>query len=144
MNLYIPSVDAKDLYLSNHAVKHVPPGYSLIHEDKTAKLHKYTNSFDYSLDLIELRNVSKKRYGRQDSFSFTSGGKEYSSKIINVTFKYAVKEFNQVAKNTYVRTGYHLADYSLIDGYATDQNEDGVTLLVALKVNEPCHTLFCL
>ncbi len=140
MNLYIPSVDAKDLYLSNHAVKHVPPGYSLIHEDKTAKLHKYTNSFDYSLDLIELRNVSKKRYGRQDSFSFTSGGKEYSSKIINVTFKYAVKEFNQVAKNTYVRTGYHLADYSLIDGYATDQNEDGVTLLVALKVNEPCHT----
>ena len=135
-NLYIPSVDCKDLYLSNNYIKNVAYGYKLTKKDGTDNFSKYINSFDYSLDLIELRDVAKKIYGKKDSLSFTVKDKEYSSKIINVTFKYAVKEFNKTAKNTYVRNGYNLRDYELEDGYATDIDEDGTQILVAIKTDE--------
>lgn len=138
-NLYIPSIDSKDLYLSNNYIKNVPYGYKLTKKDGSDNFSKYINSFDYSLDLIELREVSKKVYGKKDSLSFIAKGKEYSSKIINVTFNYAVKEFNKTAKNTYVRNGYNLRDYALVNGYATDVDEDGVEILVAIKVDEPYY-----
>lgn len=138
-NLYIPSIDAKDLYLSNNYIKNVPYGYKLTRKDGTDNFSKYINSFDYSLDLIELREVAKQVYGNKDSLSFISKGKEYSSKVINVTFKYAVKEFNKTAKNTYVRNGYNLRDYSLENGYATDTDEDGIEILVAIKIDEPFY-----
>lgn len=137
--IYIPSVDAKDLYLSNNYIHNVPYGYKLTKKDGTDNFRKYINAFDYSLDLIELREVAKSVYGKKDSLSFTSKGKEFSSKVINVTFKYAVKEFNKVAKNTYVRNGYNLRDYSLENGYAVDVDEDGVIILVAIKIDEPFY-----
>lgn len=135
-NLYIPSIDAKDLYLANNYIKNIPYGYKLTKKDGTDNFRKYINSFDYSLDLIELREVASKVYGKKDSLSFISKGKEYSSKVINVTFKYAVKEFNKTAKNTYVRNGYNLRDYDLENGYAIDINEDGMKILVAIKTDE--------
>ena len=138
-NLYIPSIDAKDLYLSNNYIKNVPYGYKLTRKDGSDNFSKYINSFDYSLDLIELREVAKKIYGKKDSLSFFAKGKEYSSKVINVTFKYAVKEFNKTAKNTYVRNGYNLRDYELDNGYATDIDEDGIEILVAIKTDEPVY-----
>ena len=138
-NLYIPSIDAKDLYLSNNYIKNVPYGYKLTKRDGTDNFRKYINSFDYSLDLIELREVAKKIYGKKDSLSFIVKGKEYSSKVINVTFKYAVKEFNKTAKNIYVRNGYNLRDYKLNNGYATDVDEDGIEILVAIKTDEPYY-----
>ena len=61
-NLYIPSIDAKDLYLSNNFIKSTPYGYKLTRKDGTDNLGKYINSFDYSLDLIELRDVARQRY----------------------------------------------------------------------------------
>lgn len=136
-NLYIPSIDCKDLYLANHFVNPVLYGYDLTKKDGTDNLRKYMNSFDYSLDLIELREVAKHVYGKKDALSFIVKGKEYSSKIINVTFKYAVKEFNKAAKNTYVRNGYNLRDYSLENGYATDIDQDGNKILTAIQTNEP-------
>ena len=135
-NLYIPSIDAKDLYLSNNYIKSVPYGYKLTKKDGSDNFSKYTNSFDYSLDLIELRKVAEKIYDKKDSLSFIVKDKEYSSKVINVTFKYAVKEFNKTAKNTYVRNGYNLRDYKLNNGYATDIDEDGIEILVAIKTDE--------
>lgn len=137
--IFIPSIDAKDLYLSNNFIKNTPYGYKLTRKDGTDNLGKYINSFDYSLDLIELRNVAKKVYGKKDSLSFEYKGKEYSSKVINVTFKYAVKEFNKTAKNTYVRNGYNLRDYDLSDGYAVDADSNGEKILVALKTDEPFY-----
>ena len=68
--IFIPSIDAKDLYLSNHFIKSTPDGYKLTCKDGTDNLGKYMNSFDYSLDLIELRDVAKKVYGKKDSLSF--------------------------------------------------------------------------
>ena len=74
-NLYIPSIDAKDLYLSNNYIKNVPYGYKLTRKDGSDNFSKYINSFDYSLDLIELREVAKKIYGKKDSLSFFAKGK---------------------------------------------------------------------
>ncbi len=138
-NLYIPSIDAKDLYLSNNYIKNNPYGYKLAHKNDTKHLKKYINSFDYCLDLIELRKVSGSIYEKKDSLSFMYKGKEYSSKIINVTFKYALKEFNQVAHNTYVRNGYDLQDYILTNGYASDFDDKGNEILAAIKINEPYY-----
>ncbi len=137
--IYIPSIDAKDLYLSNNYIRNVPYGYKLTRKDGTDNINKYINSFDYSLDLIELREVARKIYGKKDSLSFIYKGKEYSSKVINVTFKYAVKEFNKVAKNTYVRNGYNLRDYDLTEGYAIDYDNNNKEILVALKIDEPFY-----
>lgn len=134
-NLYIPSIDAKDLYLSNNFIQPIPYGYKLTHKDGTDNFRKYVNSFDYSLDLIELRNVARKIYKSKDSLSFTFKDKEYSSKVINVTFKYAVKEFNKVAKNIYVRNGYNLNDYDMTDGYAVIEN-DSEKILVAIDIGK--------
>lgn len=69
-NLYIPSIDAKDLYLSNNYIKNVPCGYKLAHKDEAKHPRKYINSFDYSLDLIELRKAAGSIYGKKDSLSF--------------------------------------------------------------------------
>lgn len=137
--IFIPSIDAKDLYLSNNFIQNTPYGYTLTRKDGTDNLSKYMNSFDYSLDLIKLRDVAEKVYGKKDSLSFKHKGKEYSSKIINVTFKFAVKEFNKAAKNTYVRNGYNLSEYDLADGYATDIDSSGEKILVALKTDEPFY-----
>ena len=135
--IYIPSIDAKDLYLSNTFIKNTSCGYKLTRRDGTDNLRKYINSFDNSLDLIELHKAAKDIYGKNDSLSFIYKGKNYSSKIINVTFKYAVKEFNKASKNIYVRNGYHLEDYDLTNGYATDFDDNKNEILAALKTDTP-------
>lgn len=132
-SIYIPSIDAKDLYLSNSFLHQVPYGYKLTKKDGSDNFQKYINTFDYSLDLIELREVAKKIYKSHDSLTFTFKGKEYSSKMINVTFKYAIKEFNKTAKDVYVKNGYNLRDYDMTDGYATVEN-NGEKILVAIDI----------
>ncbi len=138
--IYIPSIDAKDLYLSNTFIKNTSCGYKLTRRDGTDNLGKYINSFDNSLDLIELHKAAKDIYGKNDSLSFIYKGKNYSSKIINVTFKYAVKEFNKASKNIYVRNGYHLEDYDLTNGYAIDFDDNKNEILAALKTDTPFYT----
>lgn len=91
--VYIPSVDAKDLYLTNHLKDPDPKGYSILRRDGTVNFKKFINTLDYSLDLIKLREVYWKVY-RNQRFSFENGKKEYSTRVMNVTFKYSVKEFN--------------------------------------------------
>ena len=120
-NLYIPSIDAKDLCIAMAA----SGSYTIMRNkgrSRKAKvkrcdfdLKRFINSFDYSLDLIELRKVAKRIYsgtGEYLSFRYGGGkgkkgkGKEFSSRIINVTFKYSVKEFNHLYGGLYVRFGF--------------------------------------
>lgn len=60
--LQIPSIDAKDLYISNHQIsenEESTKGYSLLRKTDHGfkpNLRKYINTYDFSLDLIELRN----------------------------------------------------------------------------------------
>lgn len=131
--LNIPSIDAKDLYIANHQVKNdlevTRTGYSLTYINngkREQNLRKYVNTYDFSLDLIELRQYVQKSgknkgIGKKD-FSFFVGkrkDKEYSNMVINVTFKYSVKKFNRVSPDTYVKHGYEYSDLSFHNCIAT-------------------------
>lgn len=120
--LQIPSIDAKDLYISNHQIsenEESVKGYSLLRKTDHGfkpNLRKYINTYDFSLDLIELRNYvasNGKNFGiGKKVFSFFDehdNTKEYSNMVINVTFNYSVKEFNRIKVDTYMKFGYELS-----------------------------------
>ncbi len=130
-SVYIPSIDAKDLYLSNYFVNSDNKGYSLRLKNGEFSYNKFVNTLDYSLDLIKLREVYYKVYRRMD-FSFWANQKEYTKHVVNVTFQYAVKEFNKLAKNTYVKNGYDLRKLEFTDCVCVMDGE-----LIAIKVEQP-------
>ena len=84
---------------------------------------------DYSLDLIKLREVYEKEY-RRTNLSFSNGSKEYSYRVINVTFHYSVKAFNRAGKNLYIRAGYSPAEVQLENGLCVRGGE-----LIAIQVD---------
>lgn len=79
-------------------------GYSLLSRSGEINTRRFIAALDYSLDQIKLREVYERIYRRTD-FSFNKNGKQYSSRVINVTFKYKLAEFNRLASDTYVRRG---------------------------------------
>lgn len=118
--IYIPSVDAKDLYLANNFKDEEKnkTGYRLVTKSGNVNYNRFINSLDFSLDSEKLREVAKKIYGKKNTLSFKHNGKEYSDKVINVTFKYSSKDFNKVKKNTYVMDGYLLDELNFSDNIA--------------------------
>lgn len=127
----IPSLDAKDLYIANHLVDVPGSDYSLIRGDGTVNMNKFINTMDYSLDLIKLREVYQKIY-RNQNFSFTNNGYEYSTRVINVTFKYSVKEFNMIGNDIYVKYGYRFREVPLKNCVYVEDNQ-----LLAIQLNTP-------
>ena len=108
--IYIPSVDAKDLYLADNCNDETrkQKGYSLITKNGNINYNRFINSLDFSLDSEKLKSVALTICQNMNIFSFHKNSKEYSDKIINVTFKYSCRTFNKVKKNTYVKEGYLL------------------------------------
>lgn len=132
--VYIVSVDAKDLFLSNYSSPSSKE-YSVKmtgadHNDQF-NTRRFINTLDYSLDLIKLREVYEKVYRRMD-FTFSKNGKEYCRRVINVTFKYSVKEFNRFFGNTYIKFGYLPQDIELVDNICMKDGE-----LIAVRVDTP-------
>lgn len=106
-------------------------GYDLKRKDGQYNLRKFTNSLDYSLDLIELMNIYYKKYRRSD-FSFQIKNHRYTTNVMNLTFKYSVKEWNQMSKNIFVRFGY---DYkALVFEDCIARNETGE--IVGIQIGE--------
>lgn len=120
--IYIPSIDAKDLYLANNFNDDSKNkiGYKLITKSGKINYNRFINSLDFSLDSEKIREIVKKVYGKKDVFTFKHNNKEYSDKIINVTFKYSSKVFNKIKKNTYVKDGYLYDDLEFKDNIAVD------------------------
>lgn len=120
--IYIPSIDAKDLYLANNqkdtGKKKV--GYKLVTKTGDIPYNRFISSLDFSLDREKIREIADQVYTKKDVFSFVHHGKEYSDKIINVTFQYSSKCFNKLKKNTYVMDGYSLDDLHFEDNIAVD------------------------
>ena len=131
--VYIVSADAKDLFLANYSK---PKGgeYSVRYQSGAEagqyNTKRFINTLDYSLDLIKLREVYEKVYRRMD-FTFDKRGKEYCRRVINVTFKYSVKEYNRFAGNTYIKFGYLPEDVELQDNVCVRDGE-----LIAVRVGE--------
>lgn len=130
--VYIPSIDAKDIYLASYYYNGNNDGYNLKLKDGNYNLRKFINTLDYSLDLIELLDIYYKQYRRND-FMFTIKKHKYSTQVINLTFKYSVKEWNQMNKNTFVKFGYDYRELVFEDCIA--MNDDGD--IVGVKVGEP-------
>lgn len=148
--VYIPSLDGKDIYISNN----LDPknGYRLKNKTGNLNLSRFINSLDYSLDLIKMQQVHKSLFPVADVkqletiFSFDekgneydevhSRGKEYSCQVINVTFKYSNKEFNRVRGSYYIRFGYRIDDLEFEDCIAWDDGEI-VGVQTGEKVNCP-------
>ena len=132
--VYIVSVDAKDLFLSNYSspssTEYSVKMTGADHNDQF-NTKRFINTLDYSLDLIKLREVYEKVYRRMD-FTFSKRGKEYCRRVINVTFKYSVKEFNRFFGNTYIKFGYLPQDIELVDNICMKDGE-----LIAVRVDAP-------
>ena len=143
--IYIPSIDAKDIYLSAHYIEENPEGYNLKLKDGQYNLRKFINSFDYSLDLIELLDVYYKKYRRND-FYFKVKKHKYTTNVINLTFKYSVKEWNQMNKHTFVKFGYDYRNLVFEDCIAKNENGEIVGIQISDKVLSPISELpncFC-
>ena len=84
--------------------------------------NRFINSLDFSLDSEKLREVASAVYNSPEKFSFKHNGKEYSDKIINVTFKYSCRTFNKVKKDTYVMEGYLYDQLNFFDNVAYDND----------------------
>lgn len=132
--MYIVSADAKDLFLSNYSNDRCT-GYTVKFSsgDNQGEFNtrRFINTLDYSLDLIKMREVYEKVYRRMD-FTFTKRDKEYCRRVINVTFKYSVKEYNRFFDKTYIKYGYMPEDVELTDNICV---KDGA--LIAIRLDEP-------
>lgn len=143
--IYIPSIDAKDIYLSAHYIEDNPDGYNLKLKDGQYNLRKFINTLDYSLDLIELLDIYYKKYRRND-FAFKIKKHMYSTNVINLTFKYSVKEWNQMNRNTFVKFGYDYRNLIFEDCIAKNKNGEIVGIQIGDKVISPTIELpngFC-
>ena len=126
--VYIPQIDCKDLWLSNYGYG---GAFSLKKADGSLNLRRFRSVFDYSLDLLKLREVYDKVYNNK-KFSTIINEKEYCGKIINVTFEYSVKEYNRCGSNTYVRIGYDFSQLEFEDCACIQNN-----MLAGIKLNVP-------
>ena len=138
--IYIPSIDAKDIYLSAHYIEDNPDGYNLKLKDGQYNLRKFINSLDYSLDLIELLDIYYKKYRRND-FYFKVKKHKYTVNVINLTFKYSVKEWNQMSKNTFVKFGYDYRNLVFEDCIAKNESGEIVGIQIGDKVLSPVSEL---
>lgn len=127
--IYIPQIDGKDLWIANEGG--CKSWITLTQKNGSPNFGKYRASFDYSLDLLKLREVYEKVY-RNNRFSRLIKKKEYSDRIINVTFEYGVKEYNRTASKIYQKLGYECSPSDIKDCAFV---KDGI--LVAIKVGAP-------
>lgn len=127
----ILSIDAKDLYLTNHYLKPSPIGFNIRNREGDIITSRFINALDYSLDLIKLREIYNKIYRRHD-FGFFVNDEEYTYRVINVTFKYSVKEYNMFGSNLCVKFGYsHYNDIHIQDCIDIRGGE-----VIAIRLNE--------
>lgn len=138
--IYIPSIDAKDIYLSANYIENNPEGYNLKLKDGQYNLRKFINTLDYSLDLIELLDIYYKKYRRND-FSFKVKKHQYTTNVINLTFKYSVKEWNQMNRNTFVKFGYDYRSLTFEDCIAKNDDGEIIGIQVGDKVLSPIKEL---
>lgn len=133
----IPSLDGKDIYISNNCVtpktneKGQMIGYKLRNQSGDLNLARFINTLDYSLDLIKMQEVYESVYRRHD-FTFNKNGKDYTQRVINVTFKYNNKAYNRVRNGVYIKFGYIYEDLYFIDHVAI---QDGV--LIGIETDVP-------
>lgn len=128
-------MEAKDLYIANNYIDNNPIGYNIRRKDGELNLKKFKNVFDYSLDLIKLREIYEKKYRRKD-FGLVYNNKEYSYQVINVTFKYSCREWNRLGQK-YIKFGYDDTKLNYEDGTAENESGETVGVDLSIEVSNP-------
>lgn len=98
----IVQVDGKDLFLTNAMLDEGKTGYQLTNAHGIINTKRFRANLDYSLELIRLHHVFREVYGNDD-FAFTAGEFLYTRHVCSVTFKFAIKQFNRLSSDTYIR-----------------------------------------
>lgn len=98
----IVQVDGKDLYLTNTLLDEEKIGYRITNKYGLVNTKRFRANLDYSLELIQLRNVYEKVYG-SNNISFRIGDFDYTKHVCSVTFKFSVKDYNRLSSDTYIR-----------------------------------------
>lgn len=130
----ILSLEAKDIYNSNISKNNKDLnfiGYNIKNQNGDYLLKKFKNSFDYSLDLIKIREIYEKVF-RNRNFSFIKDNREYCTQIICVKFSYAQKLYNNISTNVYIRSGYQQKDLVFKDNVCIQDN-----ILIGIVTEEP-------
>lgn len=109
---YIYSIEGKDLYKRTMEIK---------------KGRKFKAALDYSLEAIQIEQVAqsvyKKNKKERENVFYQEEEKQYTNKVVNVTFKYNVKEYNIITikdKEYYVHLNSTLNNKSIKDIIFTD------------------------
>lgn len=133
----ILSLEAKDIYMANMNDDEVGyfPRYAKGDNKGKYNLKRFINTLDYSLDVIKLKEVYKKKY-RNNRFTFYQDGHNYTIRVVNVTYKYSLSKYNKVTKNVYVKLGHRLSDVEnkLKDCVYIENGE-----VIAVEVNKVVH-----
>ena len=136
----IPSLDGKDIFVSNNCVNQKinengkPIGYRLRNQAGVLNLGRFINTLDYSLDLIKMQEVFA-QICPSEQFSFYQNKKDYTYRVINVTFKYSNKQYNKVQKGD--KTFYILHKYTYDDLVFHDCVAFADGELVGVEVGSP-------
>lgn len=131
----ILSIEAKDIYNALHLVNPMDRGYNIRNQNGEVSYKKFINTLDYSLELIKLRDVYYNVYHNKQ-FSTFKNDKEYSQQVINVTFSYSYKEYNQFGSNTYVRAG-HLYQQLKFNDHICIENGELLGIEIDVEVENP-------
>lgn len=134
-SIRIVQVDGKDLYLTNHLIDDNNVGYRVSNQYGIVNTKRFRANLDNSLEVIQLRKVYCDKYG-SDRFTFRLGDFDYTHHVCSVTFKFAIKEFNRMLSDTYIRYDKRFCDANFQDCVWI---EDGELLGVQVgrKVNNP-------
>ena len=129
---HILSLEAKDIYKSEQ-INGVEQGYVLPEKNGRAYFDLFKNVLDYSLDLIELKNVYEKQYRRKTDFDFKDKYQnQYTFEVINLKFNYTYedndnkKDLKELRKYFYENgfnfNGIHYARYKRSSGSSRQGN----------------------
>ena len=116
-------------------------GYNIRYATGEINTGKFNASFDYSLDLIKMREVFDAVYNgariyKRKEFSFFVKGYEYTTRVVNVNFNYSIKAWNRVRPGVYVRLGYNATDLKFEDCLCYS-GEEVVGIMVDTEVEHP-------
>ena len=98
--VYIVQADGKDLVNNDFEIK---------------SFKRYKVAFDYSLDLIKIKEINKKYFNDKNHFFYNDKDKKdkkiYSSILVSVTFKYKTEDMKteQIREKLY-RDGFYIGD----------------------------------
>ena len=125
----ILSLDGSDVYRAMHRLEG-EPGIAVRDRRGKVNVALFRGVIDASLDTDQMKKVYSSYKDTLGRFHFSSG---YTMAVVNVSFKYALKEYYNKGKYLYVKDGYD-ASYDDLTDHVYIKEVQGVPTLIAIEV----------